>query len=243
MSNKSRLISGRVPVSNSANVTSDRYQYLDLSSAEPNLGTGNTGDVLTYNSSYPGGRRWIPQSDIAGSVGQAAFDKANTASANTIYLTGVNTTQNTSISAVDTYATGAFNKANSANVLAQAAFDAANTASAGSIDQTARNIANTASANTIVIQGVDTTQNTNIAAANTKAQAAFDKANTAPKTTTSTTAPASPNVGDMWYDTDNDVLLRYINDGTSNNWIDVTGPTIGKSTYIRQTYLITANVS
>jgi hypothetical protein len=142
MSNKSRLISGRVPVSNSANVTSDRYQYLDLSSAEPNLGTGNTGDVLTYNSSYPGGRRWIPQSDIAGSVGQAAFDKANTASANTIVIQGVNDNQNTritiiegvdvgqntrmsiiegvdvgqntSISAVDTYATGAYGKANNA---------------------------------------------------------------------------------------------------------------------------------
>ena len=63
------------------------------------------------------------------------------------------------------------------------------------------------------------------------------------KTTTSATAPSSPNIGDMWYDTDVDVLLRYINDGTSNNWIDITGPTIGKSTYIRPTYLISANVS
>ena len=94
-----------------------------------------------------------------------------------------------------------------------------------------------------IIQGVDLTQNTNITVADSKAQAAFDKANTAPKTTTSNTAPSSPTIGDMWYDTDYDVLMRYTYDGTSNNWIDITGPTIGRSTYIRPTYLITANVS
>jgi hypothetical protein len=58
-----------------------------------------------------------------------------------------------------------------------------------------------------------------------------------------TTAPASPTVGDLWYDTDIDVLLRYTNDGTSNNWVDITGPTIGRSSYIRPTYLISANVA
>jgi hypothetical protein len=58
-----------------------------------------------------------------------------------------------------------------------------------------------------------------------------------------TTAPANPTVGDLWYDTDIDVLLRYTYDGTANNWVDITGPTIGRSTYIRPTYLISANVS
>jgi hypothetical protein len=47
-----------------------------------------------------------------------------------------------------------------------------------SYTQAAFNTANTASSNTIVIQGVNTTQNTNITVADTKAQAAFDKANT-----------------------------------------------------------------
>jgi hypothetical protein len=140
----------------------------------------------------------------------------------------------------------------------------------GTLDQFARDTANSASSNTIIIQGVDTTQNTrlgsietintnqntsisiiqgvdltqntNITVADSKAQAAFDKANTAPKTTTSNTAPSSPTIGDMWYDTDTDVLLRYTNDGTSNNWIDITGPII-RSTYIRPTYLISANAS
>ncbi len=58
-----------------------------------------------------------------------------------------------------------------------------------------------------------------------------------------TTAPANPTVGDLWYDTDIDVLLRYTYDGTANNWVDITGPTIGRSSYIRPTYLISANVS
>ena len=74
-------------------------------------------------------------------------------------------------------------------------------------------------------------------------QAAFNKANLSTKTTTSSTAPTSPVVGDMWYDSDSDVLLRYTNDGTTNYWIDISGPSFDRSTYIRQTYLITANVS
>jgi len=84
MSIKSRLISGRVPVTTAANVAASRYDYLELSSAEPNLGTSNTGDVLTYDSSYPGGRKWIPQGDIRGSIGESAYIEANTASANTL---------------------------------------------------------------------------------------------------------------------------------------------------------------
>lgn len=72
---------------------------------------------------------------------------------------------------------------------------------------------------------------------------AFLLANTANRSTTSNTAPLNPNVGDLWYDTDIDVLLRYTNDGTSNNWVDITGPTIGRSSYIRPTYSISANVA
>ena len=93
----------------------------------------------------------------------AAFAQANTNAEQITAIQGVNTTQNTNISAVNTYATGAFNKANSANVLAQASFDAANT--------NATNIT--------IIQGVDTTQNTNITIASNAAASAFTKANSA----------------------------------------------------------------
>ena len=74
------------------------------------------------------------------------------------------------------------------------------------------------------------------------ANGAFARANLGSKSTASATAPGSPTIGDMWYDTDNDVLLRYTYDGTSNNWIDITGPII-RSTYVRPTYLITANAN
>ena len=190
MSIKSRLISGRVPVTSAANVAETRYQYLDLSSAEPNLGTGNTGDVLTYNSSYPGGRRWIPQADIAGSIGQSAYVEANTASANTLYLSGVDITQNNRIT---------------------------------------------------VLEGINPTQNTNITHADTKAQAAFNKANTGARATASNTAPTGNTVGDLWLSLTDETLYMYSYDGVSNNWIDISGPILISTNIVVQ-YTITANV-
>ena len=191
MSTKSRLISGRVPVTSAANVAANRYQYLDLSSAEPNLGTGNTGDVLTYNSSYPGGRRWIPQADIAGSIGQSAYVEANTASANTLYLSGVDITQNNRIT---------------------------------------------------VLEGINPTQNTNITHADTKAQAAFNRANSGARATSSNTAPTGNTVGDLWLSLTDETLYMYSYDGVSNNWIDISGPILISSNILVQ-YTITANVS
>ena len=42
--------------------------------------------------------------------------------------------------------------------------------------------------------------------------------------TAAITPPAGPDVGDQWYDTTSDVLYEYINDGTSNYWVDTTSP-------------------
>jgi hypothetical protein len=205
-----------------------------------------------------------------GSIDQTARNTANSASSNTIVIQGVddgqnnrmtiiedigvnqntritmiegvNTAQNTRITAVDTYATGAFSKANSANVLAQAAFNAANTAAAGSVDQTARNIANTASANTIVIQGVDAWQNTQITNALSSVQAAFSKANTGARASASNTTPTGNTVGDLWLSLTDETLYMYSYDGTSNNWVDISGPIMITSNIVVQ-YTITSNVS
>jgi alpha-tubulin suppressor-like RCC1 family protein len=70
---------------------------------------------------------------------------------------------------------------------------------------------------------------------------AFVLANNATKTTTSDTAPVDPKVGDSWFDTVTNVLLRYTNDGVSNNWIDITGPQ--NAGFIYQSYSITPNTS
>jgi hypothetical protein len=137
MTNKSRLLSGKVLTSNSANVSPSRYQFLDLSSAEPNLGTGNTGDVLTFNSSYPGGRRWIPQAEIAGSIGESAYLEANTASANTLYLSGVDLAQNTRIGIIEGVDLWQNTEITAASSLAQGAFARANSGARATTSNTA----------------------------------------------------------------------------------------------------------
>jgi hypothetical protein len=56
--------------------------------------------------------------------------------------------------------------------------------------------------------------------------AAFTSANDKVKFTTSATAPTSPQIGDIWYYTTNDILYEYLSDGTSQYWFDTTTPTI-----------------
>ena len=74
-------------------------------------------------------------------------------------------------------ANAAFNKANSANILAQAAFTTANTASDSITIIQGVNVTQNNSIS--IIQGVDVTQNTNITAINNLATSSFDKANSA----------------------------------------------------------------
>ena len=100
-------------------------------------------------------------------------------------IQGVDATQNTTITAVNQFAGAgfntanqAFNQANTATGLAQAAFNYANTLTVSSTDQFARDTANSASANTIITQGVDSWQNTQITAVNQFAQSAYNQANT-----------------------------------------------------------------
>ena len=45
--------------------------------------------------------------------------------------------------------------------------------------------------------------------------------------TVSSTAPASPAVGDHWYDTDDAALLVYINDGNTSQWVEAGSPSVG----------------
>jgi alpha/beta superfamily hydrolase len=93
------------------------------------------------------------------------------------YARDVNVYQNTRITAVDSFVQASFDKANSANSLAQAAFNQANTGGGSTIDQYARNTANSASSNTVVIQGVDVWQNTRMSAIESYAQSAYSTAN------------------------------------------------------------------
>ena len=42
--------------------------------------------------------------------------------------------------------------------------------------------------------------------------------------TSSDTAPSSPSAGDLWYRTDDSTLYVYYNDGSSSQWVGVSGP-------------------
>jgi hypothetical protein len=47
------------------------------------------------------------------------------------------------------------------------------------------------------------------------------------RTTTSSTSPQNPTVGDIWYNTVNDSVYRYTDDGSGEvYWIDTTGPAV-----------------
>ena len=46
----------------------------------------------------------------------------------------------------------------------------------------------------------------------------------APSVTSSDTAPANPSAGDLWYRTDDSTLYVYYNDGSSNQWVGISGP-------------------
>lgn len=79
MTQKARLLSGRVPVTGPTAVTSDRYQFLGLDQAEPNLGTATNGNVLTTN--IYGVRTWSNAISLANlTVGNVA---ANTVTVST----------------------------------------------------------------------------------------------------------------------------------------------------------------
>jgi hypothetical protein len=44
------------------------------------------------------------------------------------------------------------------------------------------------------------------------------------RTTSTSTAPSNPTVGDIWYVTGSDIVARYTSDGTSTYWLDMSGP-------------------
>jgi hypothetical protein len=44
------------------------------------------------------------------------------------------------------------------------------------------------------------------------------------RTSSTSTPPVNPTVGDIWYNTTTDDIYRYTTDGTTSAWLDITGP-------------------
>ena len=45
-----------------------------------------------------------------------------------------------------------------------------------------------------------------------------------PKSTSTSTPPPNPSIGDIWYYTVTDDIFRYPSDGNTSTWLDITGP-------------------
>jgi hypothetical protein len=125
---KNKLLSGRVKVTPSANVTADRYQFLGLEQAEPNLGVAPAdGYVLIYKADQPGQRAWSESSLLSGGLkANAAFDQANTANINAAAASSYANSAYITANSSSVYANAAFISANSASIYANAAFATAN---------------------------------------------------------------------------------------------------------------------
>jgi len=52
------------------------------------------------------------------------------------------------------------------------------------------------------------------------------------RSTTSSTKPTNPIVGDIWYNTTTDTTYRYTNDGATSYWLDISGPAIVTSSTV-----------
>jgi len=201
------------------------YRYGD---ATANVITANTFQALS-SIIFPDG---TSQTTAATGIDSYARTTANTNSNNITIIQGVDTTQNTNI----TTATNA----------AQAAFAQANATAGGLISANSRlTIAEGVDVgqNTrmSIIEGVDTWQNTQITTINSLAQAAFNRANSGARASVSNTAPTGNTVGDLWLSLTDETLYMYSYDGTSNNWIDISGPILISTNIVVQ-YTITANV-
>ena len=53
--------------------------------------------------------------------------------------------------------------------------------------------------------------------------------------TTDSIPPVSPSVGAQWYDTSSNILFEYLDDGTSQQWVDITSAAISANTRINLT--------
>jgi|688.fasta_scaffold136007_2 hypothetical protein len=156
--------------SNPNNYTNNTGTVTNVEGSGSVSGLTLTGTITTSGSLVLGGSLTLTSANVVTALGFTPYDSSNpngyitsaNLSGNTVYIAGVDLTQNTNITAADTKAQGAFDKANSANVLAQAAFDKANTGIGISIDEYARTTANAATSNTVIIQGVDVSQNTRL---------------------------------------------------------------------------------
>jgi hypothetical protein len=202
------------------------YRYGD---ATANVITANTFQALS-SIIFPDG---TSQTTAATGIDSYARTTANTNSNNITIIQGVDTTQNSRITVIEGVDTTQNNR-----MTVIEGVDAGQNTRMGIIE----GVNTTQNTNITVIQGVDTWQNTEITNISSLTQAAFNRANSGARATSSNTTPTGNSVGDLWLSLTDETLYMYSYDGVSNNWVDISGPILRSSNIVVQ-YTITANVS
>lgn len=145
--------------------------------------------------------------------------------------------------ALASFASSAYNQANTATTIATLAYAAANVDLNYSVAGVTGNVSNVQLAAGITSSGLLTTANINeltnlyftnarsrasisIATGNVNGKGSYDSATgiisiNAANVTVSLTAPSDPYIGDKWIEAGNAVAYLYVNDGTSHQWIEI----------------------
>jgi hypothetical protein len=152
-----------------------------------------------------------------------------------IQPSGLDQTLNYSVNKITVSGVDVLNYAQSAFLQANTVYNVANTLSpedtfARTQANSAYTQANTATTNAETADSKAVSSGLYANAAFIQANAAFTKANTGGASgliyKASNTTPTTANVGDQWYSVTEDILYQYINDGTSNAWVDISSSAV-----------------
>lgn len=175
----------------------NELRIVNFDTLEANIGTLYLGNIST-------------QANL-GSFQEYANTSIATLDANigTLYLGNISTQAN--LGEFQTYANATFTTYSNANVAAYLPIYTGNI-SAGNIEVTGKTVADTF----YTTNGIYWSGNGNPYSAGGGGGITY---------TASTTPPVSPAVGDQWYDTADGILYEYMDDGDTNQWVDIISPT------------------
>ena len=187
------------------NGTDDGIIVFDVPLAAP--------DVLYYSSQYDASMNGqlliVDFGDIDANIGVLYNANISTqANLGTLFLGNLST--NANLGAFQTYANATFTTYSNANVAAYLPIYAGNI-SAGNIEVTGKTVAD----KFYTTNGIYWSGNGD----------PYSTGGGGITYTASTTPPVGPVVGDQWYDTADGILYEYMDDGDTDQWVDIISPT------------------
>lgn len=218
-----KLLSDRVKKVPSTEVSSDRYDYIQLSEVEPDLGVPVSNNALV-SSTTEGVRRWLYPStglsvDINGIIrvdeNTIVIDTTNFNFSNSANLADVLFDLDQNISSA------------TSGTLTSVVTDSTLTGAGTSASPLSVNASSSNVGNTIVIRDADGNFSAEVITATT-IQGNLDWSYlqnippTSPSVITAVAPPDSPSGGDLWWDSVNGILKIYYIDVDSAQWVDAS---------------------